>query len=250
MNNDFFISYCKTEKNIAHYLCSQLTALGFTVWIDDREIRLGQSIEAIIDFALQDSKRVIALISKDYLLSEWPLREIRRVLLIEPAIKQEILLPFLYKVDMAEVISVIPELAGKAVHMVENTIEENRNLWLAKVMISCFSESCLNISSYKNLCVQTVDTEIIKTLCVNYKNSRNVMPVSIVNLYNLGAFSLYLCKKYHISICRNALIAYCYLEKQLQDIYEPTKIITLHHQKASELSVALIVDQLRICSDN
>jgi len=56
---------------------SLLKARGLSYWLDQAEIKVGDSISAKIDEGLRESRYVLAFISESFLQRNWPDRELR-----------------------------------------------------------------------------------------------------------------------------------------------------------------------------
>ena len=70
-----FISYSYRDKVIAHRIAEDLSTKDIPVWIDEREIKIGESIIQKIDEGLKNSSCVLALLSKHSIVSPWVQRE-------------------------------------------------------------------------------------------------------------------------------------------------------------------------------
>jgi hypothetical protein len=88
-----FISYSHADIKLAHELDASLTSCGVEVWLDENEIKVGDSILMRISQALQDTHYVMLLMSKASLESRWVEREWLPVLMMEIEARDIILLP-------------------------------------------------------------------------------------------------------------------------------------------------------------
>src|SRR3954469_26765 len=68
---DFFISYAHSDRHWAEWIASTLEEAGYTVVFADRDFRPGANLVAQIADALKQSDRTLALLSPDYLSSQW-----------------------------------------------------------------------------------------------------------------------------------------------------------------------------------
>jgi hypothetical protein len=67
-----FISYARTDsKLLAHRLCTDLQAAGYTVWLDTSEIAGGASWSQDIEEAIEDCTVMVALMSPAAYHSQW-----------------------------------------------------------------------------------------------------------------------------------------------------------------------------------
>lgn len=62
-NTDFFISYSRRDKEWTEILYTELTARGYNVWYDKRNISCGSEWDVAIRRGIRTSKRFIALLS-------------------------------------------------------------------------------------------------------------------------------------------------------------------------------------------
>lgn len=70
-----FISYSTKDSEFARKLVADLEALGHAPWLDDLEIRVGESIPLKVSAALAETEYVIVLLSKHSVASGWVQRE-------------------------------------------------------------------------------------------------------------------------------------------------------------------------------
>ena len=71
-NRKIFISYARTDsKLLAHRLCADLQAAGYTVWLDTSEIAGGASWSQDIEEAIEECSIMIALMSPAAYHSQW-----------------------------------------------------------------------------------------------------------------------------------------------------------------------------------
>ena len=71
-----FISYSHSDKAIARRLAHELTAFGLTVWIDEGELAIGDSIIERVAAALDRIQFVVALVSEASVASQWCQKEL------------------------------------------------------------------------------------------------------------------------------------------------------------------------------
>ena len=75
-----FISYSHADKRIARVIAQGLKRAGLRVWIDEGELRAGDSIIKRISDAISEFEFVVALISKNSTTSNWCSKELSLVL--------------------------------------------------------------------------------------------------------------------------------------------------------------------------
>jgi hypothetical protein len=75
MADQIFISYSKNDKPYVYRIYDDLLTAGYLVWMDE-QIEEGEKWRPQIDSNLKDSKRLIACISTDAIISKWVHHEI------------------------------------------------------------------------------------------------------------------------------------------------------------------------------
>lgn len=77
MKYDVFISHASEDKEeVAQPLAEQLKQVGLEVWLDEFELKLGDSIRRKIENGLAESRFGIVILSPDYFRKEWPQKEL------------------------------------------------------------------------------------------------------------------------------------------------------------------------------
>jgi TIR domain/Domain of unknown function (DUF5753) len=71
-----FISYSHRDKPIAQALAAGLTDVGVRTWVDEGELRIGDSLIERISQAIHEVEFVVALVSKHSVVSKWCQREL------------------------------------------------------------------------------------------------------------------------------------------------------------------------------
>lgn len=114
MQYDIFISHSSHDKStIARPLSHALKQRGLTVWLDEENLHIGDSIRRGIDQALLKSRYGVVVISPDYLLSEWTLKELDTLFSKETQYPKSIL-PILHELTIDDIKQTLPLLADKA----------------------------------------------------------------------------------------------------------------------------------------
>lgn len=110
---DVFISHASEDKgDIARPLYEALKALGVTVWFDEAELRIGDSLRRNIDQGLARSAFGIVVFSGAFFSKGWPQYELDGLVTRSVAGEQN-LLPIWHKVSKDEVRAQSPSLADK-----------------------------------------------------------------------------------------------------------------------------------------
>lgn len=110
---DVFISHASEDKStVVRQLFEALTELGVSVWFDEAELTVGDSLSRSIDSGLANSNFGILVVSKNFLSKKWPEYEYRGLVAKEMATGKTIL-PVWHEVDHEEVLKYSPTLADK-----------------------------------------------------------------------------------------------------------------------------------------
>lgn len=110
---DFFISHASEDKkDIARPLAKELRKLGYTVWFDETDIEIGDSLRGAIDRGLSESRYGIVVISPSFFQKTWPKLELDGLFSREVS-KEKVILPIWHKINFDEVLKESPMLAGR-----------------------------------------------------------------------------------------------------------------------------------------
>jgi TIR domain len=77
-NRPFFISYSHRDEAFAQKIHSRLRAEGIAVWYAPEDVQAGKKIHEQIDKAIQDRDRLLLVLTKHSMASEWVTSEIRK----------------------------------------------------------------------------------------------------------------------------------------------------------------------------
>jgi hypothetical protein len=122
---DFFISHASEDKDaFVRVLADRLRTSGFSVWYDEFELKIGDSLRKKIDQGLSKSKYGIVVISPDFIKKNWTEYEFSGMIAREMN-GQKVILPIWHKVTKDEVLAFSPSLADKmALNTSINSIDE------------------------------------------------------------------------------------------------------------------------------
>lgn len=126
---DVFISHASEDKDeIVRPLANELKNAGLSVWYDEFELKIGDSLRRKIDKGLASSRFGVVVLSQAFFGRGWPEYELDG--LVTKAVSgEQILLPIWHNVSKKEVIGYSPSLADRvarstATHTVEEIAEE------------------------------------------------------------------------------------------------------------------------------
>jgi hypothetical protein len=92
---DIFISHSSKDKKIASQLATDMNFCGIDVWLDQWELEIGQSLNDELAKAMEDSRYISILITKNYNKTVWTKREYKKALSREEREKRTVMLPLL-----------------------------------------------------------------------------------------------------------------------------------------------------------
>jgi len=75
MGKKVFISHSSKDKKFAKWLCADLTHSGHSPWLDEWEIKVGESIPEKIERGVEEADFVIVILSQNAIKSKWVERE-------------------------------------------------------------------------------------------------------------------------------------------------------------------------------
>lgn len=122
---DVFISYAsEDQENVVAPLADALRAGGLTVWYDEFELRIGDSLRKKIDKGIAASRFAIVVLSKAFFNKGWTNYELDG-LVTKTVGGDQLLLPIWHDITKDEVVSYSPSLAAMiARNTTTQTVEE------------------------------------------------------------------------------------------------------------------------------
>jgi hypothetical protein len=110
---DAFISHATEDKDtVARPLTAALARLGFRVWYDETELRVGDSLRRSIDRGLSKSNYGVVVLSRAFFAKNWPKYELDGLTAKEVRGKK-VILPIWHGVTARDVLKYSPTLADK-----------------------------------------------------------------------------------------------------------------------------------------
>ena len=122
---DVFISHASEDKaDVARPLAEALRQNGLTVWYDEFELKIGDSLRRKIDKGIANSNFGVIVISRDFISKGWTNYELDG--LITRAVNgEQTMLPVWHNITKREVINYSPSLADKLARSTTDfTVEE------------------------------------------------------------------------------------------------------------------------------
>jgi hypothetical protein len=109
---DAFISYASEDKELVRELTQALRAAGLRIWLDDQELRLGDSLREKIDEGLAASRFGIVVLSPRFIAKRWPRQELNGLMAREES-GRKVILPVWHELDKATVAAYSPMIADR-----------------------------------------------------------------------------------------------------------------------------------------
>jgi hypothetical protein len=122
---DVFVSHASEDKeDFVRPFANALVQKGLTVWYDEFELKVGDSLRRSIDNGLKNSKYGIVVLSEFFFKKEWPQKELDGLFAREVN-GEKVILPLWHKISKNEVLGYSPLIADMVALNTSNfTIEE------------------------------------------------------------------------------------------------------------------------------
>lgn len=107
-----FISHAGEDKaEVARPLALELRKLGFSVWLDEDDLVVGDSLSESIDWGLAHSDTGVVVLSRSFFEKPWPRRELRGLVARQMASARPVIMPVWHGIDHAFLVDKAPTLA-------------------------------------------------------------------------------------------------------------------------------------------
>ncbi len=111
---DVFVSHASEDKEaVVVPLTHELTQRGLRVWVDYRELRLGDKLRERIEEGLRRSQFGLVIVSPRFFAKPWPQTELDGLVALEMADGRKRILPIWHDVEYDEVAQQSPTLAAR-----------------------------------------------------------------------------------------------------------------------------------------
>lgn len=123
--HDVFISHASEDKDeIVRPLAMALKNAGLSVWYDEFELKIGDSLRQKIDKGLAKSKFGIVVLSKSFIRKGWTNYELDGII-TKVVSGEQVLLPIWHNITKQEVVDFSPSIADKLARNTANfTVDE------------------------------------------------------------------------------------------------------------------------------
>lgn len=113
-SHDVFICHAGEDKEtVALPLCTALKSRGWSVWLDDLELTIGDSLSGSIEAALARSRFGVVILSPAFFKKTWPRRELSGIAAREVNAERKVILPVWHNVDQHYLAERAPILADR-----------------------------------------------------------------------------------------------------------------------------------------
>jgi hypothetical protein len=110
---DCFICHASEDKQAALLLANAVISRGWTVWLDQLDLTLGDSLNSEIEAALARSRFGVVLLSRAFFSKQWTRRELGALAAREISGEKKVILPVWHGVDHDFIVARSPVLADR-----------------------------------------------------------------------------------------------------------------------------------------
>jgi hypothetical protein len=113
-NYDVFLSHASEDKtDVVGPLAEILQSRGARVWVDQQQLKLGDTLSAKIDEGLAESRFGVVILSPHFFAKPWPELELSGLVARETTFGVKVILPVWHNLTAEEIAAHSPTLAGK-----------------------------------------------------------------------------------------------------------------------------------------
>ncbi len=132
---DVFISHAYEDKEeVVRPLATALKKQGLSVWFDEFELKIGDSLRQKIDKGLSKSRFGIVVLSNNFIKKGWTNYELDGII-TKVISGEQVLLPIWHNITKKEVIEYSPSIAGKLARNTANFTVEEIAFEIAEIII-------------------------------------------------------------------------------------------------------------------
>jgi TIR domain len=174
MPSSVFLSHNSNDKLFVRRLAEDLRYAGVTVWVDEAEIKLGDSLLAKVEDGIKGSDYLAVILSPHSIDSSWVQRELRIALTKEIESRNVVVLPLLHcDCEMPAFLSdklyadfrqenrygdalnlLLDRLGAKPVGSTSNIVWPKRHVKFGKDSYDCYLDTSLNDEKFQAICLQ------------------------------------------------------------------------------------------------
>jgi len=120
---DIFISHASEDKDaVARPIAERLHSLGLKVWYDEFTLLLGDSLRQSIDYGLANSRFGVVVLSPNFLVKNWPRKELDGLFSKETE-AEKVILPVWHNISQAELSKHSPMMADRIAVSTSNGLD-------------------------------------------------------------------------------------------------------------------------------
>lgn len=178
---DVFISHASEDKKtVVRPLAAALKRAGARVWLDEHELKIGDSLSEKIDYGLASSRFGVVVLSPSFLAKQWPKKELAGLRAIEED-GQKVILPVWHNVDKTTIAKSSPVLAD----LVAISTSEGLDKVAAAILANIFSPNSGSPSQYRpkvsRRLIELLDSEPNKSDVLSFLQSHPKMVGHLLN---------------------------------------------------------------------
>lgn len=163
-----FICHSSRDKPFIRHLCAELERHGVNVWLDEKEIRVGESLRQRLESGLEQCEYVLVALSRSALESQWVQKELSAAFSLELYRKKDVLLPVLIEPAKLPIF-----LLDKKYADFSNDWSEGLNELLIALGAQIVPSTNVNLETVS--CRVTIDIQNSDGLLANYEKKQEVL---------------------------------------------------------------------------